>query len=151
MKTYFLFIFHTQINISCKECNIVIILAKFTSMYTSKNLKNATAQLLPSYAPAQCFPTLAHCKGSCLLWYYSIKLNDCTNSQCFIPLDVSHYFRYCKSVLEMSQSSQENLLCHSLFFNKVASIMPATKRETLAQVFSCEFSQIFKNTSGLLH
>ena len=36
-------------------------------------------------------------------------------------------------------------LCQSLFLNKV---VPATllKKETLAQVFSCEFCEIFKNT-----
>ena len=38
-------------------------------------------------------------------------------------------------------------LCHSLFFNKVAG--PACsfiKKETLAQVFSCEFCEISKST-----
>ena len=34
-------------------------------------------------------------------------------------------------------------LCQSLFFNKVASFI---KKETLAQVFSCEFCKISKNT-----
>ena len=40
------------------------------------------------------------------------------------------------------------LLCQSLFFNKVAGSRPATfiKKETLAQVFSCEFCEISKNT-----
>ena len=33
-------------------------------------------------------------------------------------------------------------LCRSFFFNKVAGI----KNETLAQVFSCKFYEIFKNT-----
>ena len=39
-------------------------------------------------------------------------------------------------------------LCQSLFFNKVAGMRPATllKKETLAQVFSCEFCEISKNT-----
>ena len=39
--------------------------------------------------------------------------------------------------LKTSQSSHEKNLCQSLFFNK---------KETLAQVFSCEFCDIFKNT-----
>ena len=34
-----------------------------------------------------------------------------------------------------------NHLCHSLFFNKVTDII---KKETLAQVFSCEFFQMEK-------
>ena len=40
-------------------------------------------------------------------------------------------------------------LCQSLFFNKVAGLRPATlleKKETLAQVFSWEFYEIYKNT-----
>ena len=35
-------------------------------------------------------------------------------------------------------------LCQSLFFNKVAGLRPDT--ESLAQVFSCEFCEISKNT-----
>ena len=35
-------------------------------------------------------------------------------------------------------------LCQSLFFNKVAGNI--IKKETLAQVFSCEFCEISKNT-----
>ena len=41
-------------------------------------------------------------------------------------------------------------LCQSLFFNKVAGLSPEAcnfiKKETLAQVFSCEFCEISKNT-----
>ena len=43
-------------------------------------------------------------------------------------------------------------LCQSLFLNKVAGQRPATEacnfvnKETLAQVFSCEFYKISKNT-----
>ena len=44
-------------------------------------------------------------------------------------------------------------LCQSLFFNKVAGLRPVTflKKETLAQVFSCEFCKIFKNTFFTKH
>ena len=34
-------------------------------------------------------------------------------------------------------------LCQSLFFNKVSGLR---KKETLTRAFSCEFSEIFKNT-----
>ena len=38
-------------------------------------------------------------------------------------------------------------LCQSLFFNKVAGRSSTLlKKKTLAQVFSCEFCEIFKNT-----
>ena len=43
-----------------------------------------------------------------------------------------------KVLLEISQNSQENM-CQSLFFNKV-------EKETLAQLFSCEFCENSKNT-----
>ena len=47
--------------------------------------------------------------------------------------------------LEILQNSQENT-CGSLFFNKVAEACYFVKKETLAQVFSCEFCEISKNT-----
>ena len=39
-------------------------------------------------------------------------------------------------------------LCQSLFFNKAAGVRPANllKKETLPQVFSCEFCEISKKT-----
>ena len=51
-----------------------------------------------------------------------------------------------KVLLEISQNSQENT-CTGDFFNEVADIRSATllKKETLAQVFSCEFCEISKN------
>ena len=36
-------------------------------------------------------------------------------------------------------------LCQSLFFNKVAGACNFIKKETLAQLFSCEFCDIFEN------
>ena len=41
-------------------------------------------------------------------------------------------------------------LCQSLFFNKVAACN-FTQKETLAQVFSCEFCEISKNTFSTEH
>ena len=48
MKTYVLFILHTQINFNCKQCIIavVLIISQFTSMYMPKNLENTPAQVL---------------------------------------------------------------------------------------------------------
>ena len=43
-----------------------------------------------------------------------------------------------KKFLELSQNSQESA-CARVFFNKVAGVKPA-------QVFSCEFCEISKNT-----
>ena len=53
-----------------------------------------------------------------------------------------------KLFLKISQNSQENTCVRASFFNKVASLRPATllKKETLEHVFSCKFCEIFKNT-----
>ena len=44
-------------------------------------------------------------------------------------------------------------LCQSLIFNKVARLRPAnfSKKEALAQVFSCEFCEISKNAYSVEH
>ena len=56
----------------------------------------------------------------------------------------SHRSCFIKKVfLIISQNSQENM-CQSLFLNKVTNF---TKKETLAQVLSKEFCDIFKNFS----
>ena len=53
-----------------------------------------------------------------------------------------------KGVLRSFAKFKGKHLGQSLFFNKVAGLRPATllKKETLAQVFSCEFCEISKNT-----
>ena len=49
--------------------------------------------------------------------------------------------------LKISQYSQENI-CVETFFNTDAQAVAYNfiKKETLAQVFSCEYNKIFKNT-----
>ena len=55
-----------------------------------------------------------------------------------------------KDVLRNFTKFSGNHLCQSLFFNKVAGLRPKAcnfvKKETLAQVFPCEFCEISKNT-----
>ena len=49
--------------------------------------------------------------------------------------------------LEISQNSQENTCARVSFFNKVAGIAGNyIKKETLVQVFTCDFCDISKNT-----
>ena len=51
-----------------------------------------------------------------------------------------------KVFLKISENSQENTLCQSLFFNKVAGgTCNFIKKETQAEAFSYEFCEIFKN------
>ena len=49
-------------------------------------------------------------------------------------------------LLEISQNSQENTRARVLFLNKVAGACNFVKKETLVQVFPCEFCEISKNT-----
>ena len=52
-----------------------------------------------------------------------------------------------KVFLEIPQNSQENTCARVFFFNKVADqACNFIKKETLAQVISCEFCEISKNT-----
>ena len=71
------------------------------------------------------------------------KLQDISNCQ-----KQPSKFSIKKGVLKRFAKSTGKHLCQSLFFNKVAGLRPSTllKKEALAQVFSCEFCQIFKNT-----
>ena len=51
-----------------------------------------------------------------------------------------------KGVLRNFAKFTGKRLCQSLFFNKVAGAYNFIKKETLAQVFSCEFREISKST-----
>ena len=55
-----------------------------------------------------------------------------------------------KAVLKNFVKFTGKHLCQSFFFNKVADLRPKAcnfiKKETLAQMLSCEFCKIFKNT-----
>ena len=58
---------------------------------------------------------------------------------------------YKKVFFTISQTSQENTRARVSFFNKVAGLKPAAllKKETLAQVFFCEYCEIFIRTPFL--
>ena len=59
-----------------------------------------------------------------------------------------------KGVLKNFTNFTEKHLCQSLFFNKVAGLMPAIffiKKEALAQVSSCECCEISKNIFSTEH
>ena len=53
---------------------------------------------------------------------------------------------YTNGILKTFAKFTGKHLCQSLFCNKFADFSPATKKETLTQVFSCGFCKIFKNT-----
>ena len=71
--------------------------------------------------------------------YLSIILQRCRSSRPEV---------FCKrGVLRNFTKFTGKHLCQSLFFNKVAGLRPATLlKKTLAQVFSCEYCEIYKNT-----
>ena len=57
-----------------------------------------------------------------------------------------------KDVLRNSAKFTGKHLCQSLFFNKIADLAcNFVKKETLAQVFSCEFCKISRNTFFIEH
>ena len=57
-----------------------------------------------------------------------------------------------KDVLRNFAKFAGKYLSQSLFFNKVASLISATLlKKALAQMFSCEFYEIFKNNSLIEH
>ena len=61
------------------------------------------------------------------------------------PVKSSRPEVFCKKdVLRNFTKFTRKPLCRSLFFNKVAGLR-LIKRQTLAQVFSCEFCEISKN------
>ena len=55
-----------------------------------------------------------------------------------------------KGVLRNFAKFRGKHLCQSLFFNKIIGLMPQVcnfiQKETMAQVFSCKFCEISKNT-----
>ena len=73
------------------------------------------------------------------------KQTQCTNLKLrgLTELITIYYFSIEKGVLKYFTKFTGKHLCQSLFFNKVV--------ETLAQVFSCRFCEIFKNTSFTEH
>ena len=60
----------------------------------------------------------------------------------------SHQMCSLKAFLKNFAKLTGKYLCQSLFFNEVAGLRSATslKKEAVAQVFSCDFCEIFKNT-----
>ena len=63
------------------------------------------------------------------------------------PVKSSHRGYSVKKVfLEISQNSQENTCARVSFLTKLQAACNLSKIETLAQVFSCEYYEIYKNT-----
>ena len=75
--------------------------------------------------------------------FFFKKYSRSSHRRCSIKIDVPKNF---------AKFSGKHL-CQSLFFNKVTGLRFATllKKETLAQVFSCDFCEIFKNAFFAKH
>ena len=66
-----------------------------------------------------------------------------------ISVGSSRLWVFCREVvLRNFTKFTRKIKCEGLFFNKIAGSRPPTllKKETLAQMFSCEFCEIYKNT-----
>ena len=81
-------------------------------------------------------------------WYTAWKISDSHQSLSWWSWFRSSYQRcsFKKGVLKNFTKLTGKHLCQCLFFNKVAGACNFIKKETLAQVFSCQFCEIFKNT-----
>ena len=90
--------------------------------------------------------TPLHWISTAFIWITTFLKTECLmlNLMLFSRYRSSRPEVFCKKVfLKFSQNSQENTCVRVSFlikFNKVV------KKETLAQVFSCEFCEIFKNS-----
>ena len=98
--------------------------------------------------------------------YYCFYIKHIYTKSCFLFIYLFflwYYYCYCniqkqppevfykKGVLRNFTKFTGKHLCQSLFFSKVASLAcNLTKKETLTQVFFCEFCDISKNTAGRL-
>ena len=103
-------------------------------------------------------------KYKVLIFFVSVSIRqaiDCRRSElvtyisccCLLAYRSSHPEVFCKKgILRNFAKFTGKNLSQSLFFNKVAGLRPATlfKKETLAQLFSCEFCKFLQNTSGRL-
>ena len=96
-----------------------------------------------------------HCSAQKKTWTWSRnpQISWLLRSQSTIKPLSEAFVRRCSvknMFLEISQKSQENTCARDSFFNKVAGQRPVAcnfiKKESLAQVFSCEFCEIFKST-----
>ena len=110
-------------------------------------------------------PLEMFCKKRCSWKFRKIHRNTCARSPFLIKLhrtDVRHKYKKTlystsirnshqrcsvkKGVIRYFTEFKGKHLSQSLFFNTVAGAYNCIKKETLAQVFSCEFCEIFKNT-----
>ena len=81
-------------------------------------------------------------------WQFSLDERN-SNFVRIYPYHFRSSHRRCsvrKGVLRNFARFTEKHLYQSLFFNKVAKVNKVIKKETLAQVFSCEFCEISKKT-----
>ena len=74
---------------------------------------------------------------SCVKYEYLLRNTEAVVQRCSVK----------RVFLEISQNSQENTCARVSFLIKLqAEVFNFIKKETLAQVFSCEFCEISKNT-----
>ena len=87
--------------------------------------------------------------GKHLCWsLFLIKLQawNLPHHNCYYSEAVVRTCSTKKRVLRSIAKFTRKHLCQSLFFNKVVGLKPASLLKSLAQVFSCEFCEISRNT-----
>ena len=93
------------------------------------------------------FPTVLFMSFNQTLKHIVFQITSKLQARCFIMNRNSCLEVFCrKGVVRNFAKFTGKHLCQSLFFIKVASACNLIKKETLAQVFSCAFCEISKNT-----
>ena len=121
----------------CNRCLLIVSKKTFSDLVgePASSLIINFEQVIESFVVLIIFFTFFLSMVNCTFYKRTIKSN-CILFSCHIRVRSSHQDLFCKKgVLRNSAKFTRKCLCQSHFF----------KKETLAQVFSCEFCKIFKN------
>ena len=109
-----------------------------------KNLQMFLVQIKNIFIEKNILSLIFSFRDQFFLCYKTFDLNTWRN-ELNLEKQTKIYTKFKKGVLRHFAQFTGKHLCQSFFFNKLAALGPATllKKETLAQVFPCEFYENF--------
>ena len=112
-----------------------------------KNLQMFLVQIKNIFIEKNILSLIFSFRYQFFLCYKTFDLNTWRN-ELNLEKQTKIYTKFKKGVLRHFAQFTGKHLCQSFFFNKLAALGPATllKKETVAQVFPCEFYEISKTT-----
>ena len=112
-----------------------------------KNLQMFLVQIKNIFIEKNILSLIFSFRDQFFLCYKTFDLNTWPN-ELNLEKQTKIYTKFKKGVLRHFAQFTGKHLCQSFFFNKLAALGPATllKKETVAQVFPCEFYEISKTT-----